>query len=57
MSITLDAGDLHQAVDRIMEYVQAGADEVNIALRAPWNEEALDAYLNDVMPKVRKAAS
>lgn len=46
-----------QAVDRIMEYVEAGADEVNIALRAPWNKEALDAYLTDVMPKVRKAAS
>lgn len=45
------------AVERIMEYVEAGADEVNIALRAPWNEEALDAYLSDVMPRVRKAAS
>lgn len=45
------------AVERIMEYVEAGADEVNIALRAPWNEEALDAYLNDVMPRVRKATS
>ena len=40
-----------------MEYVEAGADEVNIALRAPWNEEALDAYLGDVMPKVRKATA
>ena len=46
-----------QAVDRIMEYVEAGADEVNIALRAPWNEEALDAYLSEVIPKVRKAIS
>ncbi len=46
-----------QAVDRIMEYVEAGADEVNIALRAPWNEESLDAYLSDVMPRVRKAVS
>ncbi len=45
-----------QAVDRIMEYVNAGATDVNVALRAPWNEEALDAYLTDVMPKVRKAA-
>ncbi len=45
------------AVERIMEYVEAGADEVNIALRAPWNEEALDAYLTDVMPKVRQASS
>ena len=39
-----------------MEYVSAGADEVNVALRAPWNEEALDAYLTDIMPKIRKAA-
>jgi len=44
-----------QAVQRILEYVEAGADEVNIALRAPWNEEALDAYLQTVMPAVRKA--
>lgn len=43
------------AVARIMEYVDAGADEINIALRAPWNAEALDAYLSDIMPKVRKA--
>lgn len=42
-----------RAVDRIMEYVDAGADEINIALRAPWNEEALDAYLTDIMPEVR----
>jgi len=43
------------AVERVMEYVEAGADEINIALRAPFNSEALDAYLTDVMPKVRKA--
>lgn len=44
-----------EAVERIMEYVAAGADEINIALRAPWHEEALDAYLTDVLPAVRKA--
>ena len=44
-----------QAVARVLEYVDAGADEVNIALRAPWNAEALDAYLTDIMPKVRAA--
>jgi F420-dependent oxidoreductase-like protein len=44
-----------QAVGRILEYVEAGADEVNIALRAPWHAEALDAYLDHVMPAVRKA--
>jgi len=43
------------AVDRIMEYVEAGADEINVALRTPWSAEALDAYLSDVMPQVRKA--
>jgi F420-dependent oxidoreductase-like protein len=46
-----------RAVDRILEYVGAGADEVNIALRAPWDEEALDAYLEVVMPAVRRAAA
>ena len=45
-----------RAVDRMMEYARAGADEINIALRAPWNEEALDLYLTDIMPKVRAAA-
>ncbi|MCZ6711919.1 MAG: TIGR03560 family F420-dependent LLM class oxidoreductase [Gammaproteobacteria bacterium] len=44
-----------RAVDRILEYVAAGADEINIALRAPWNEETLDVYLTDIMPKVRAA--
>jgi F420-dependent oxidoreductase-like protein len=42
-----------QAVERILEYVAAGADEVNVALRAPWDEEALDAYLETVMTRVR----
>ena len=31
-----------EVVDRIGEYVAAGADQVNIALRAPWDPEALD---------------
>ena len=44
-----------RAVERLLEYVQAGADEINVALRAPWDEEALDAYLETVMPAVRKA--
>ena len=44
-----------QAVERMLEYAEAGADEINIALRAPWNEEALDAYLTDIMPKIRSA--
>jgi len=42
-----------EAVDRIGAYQEAGAGMVNIALRAPWNEEALDAYLEDVIPALR----
>jgi alkanesulfonate monooxygenase SsuD/methylene tetrahydromethanopterin reductase-like flavin-dependent oxidoreductase (luciferase family) len=43
------------AVERILEYRDAGAGMVNIALRAPWNDESLDAYLTEVMPAVRDA--
>tara|TARA_A100001037_G_scaffold304655_1_gene342145 strand:+ start:144 stop:1091 length:948 start_codon:yes stop_codon:yes gene_type:complete len=46
-----------RTVERLMEYADAGADEINIALRAPWNEEALDAYLEQIMPQVRAASS
>ena len=42
-----------QAVERLAEYRAAGADEINIALRAPWSEDALDAYLTEVMPQLR----
>jgi F420-dependent oxidoreductase-like protein len=45
------------AVTRVLEYVDAGADSINIALRAPWNEAALEAYIEDVMPAVRRATS
>jgi F420-dependent oxidoreductase-like protein len=44
-----------QAADRILEYVTAGATEVNIALRAPWDAHALDAYIEEVVPRVRAA--
>ena len=42
-----------EAVDRIKQYEAAGADMVNIALRAPWHQEALDAYIEEVMPALR----
>ncbi len=29
-------------IDRIGAYVEAGADQVNIALRAPWHPDDLD---------------
>ena len=35
-------GSPHQLVDRIGEYVEAGADQINIAMRAPWDLSLLD---------------
>jgi F420-dependent oxidoreductase-like protein len=42
-----------EAPDRINAYREAGASMINIALRAPWNQEALDAYLDDVIPQIK----
>ncbi len=36
------SGTDEQVIDRIGEYVEAGADQVNIALRAPWIPDDLD---------------
>jgi alkanesulfonate monooxygenase SsuD/methylene tetrahydromethanopterin reductase-like flavin-dependent oxidoreductase (luciferase family) len=35
-------GSDQEVVDRIGEYVEAGADQVNIALRAPFDGDALE---------------
>lgn len=43
----------NEAVDRLNQYRENGASMINIALRAPWDEEALDAYLEEVIPQVR----
>ena len=45
------------AFDRVMEYVDAGAQGVNVALRAPVDQDALTAYLDEVIPAVRKATA
>ena len=42
-----------QAAERLLAYADAGATDLNIALRAPWQAAALDAFLEDVMPSVR----
>ena len=49
-------GTPDEAVARTLAYLHAGATDVNIALRAPWDEEALDAWLEHVLPAVRAAA-
>lgn len=40
------------AAEQVLAYVAAGADEVNVALRAPWDEASLDAYL-ELLPAIR----
>ncbi len=37
-------GSVGQLVDRIGEYVEAGADQVNLALRAPFDVDALEQF-------------
>ena len=49
-------GTPSEALDQIMAYKEAGATAINVALRAPWCEESLDAYLGDVIPAARKAS-
>jgi len=51
------AGSLHgtveQASERIAGYRDAGADLVNVALRAPVDHDLLDAYLTEIAPALR----
>jgi alkanesulfonate monooxygenase SsuD/methylene tetrahydromethanopterin reductase-like flavin-dependent oxidoreductase (luciferase family) len=48
-------GTPDRALEQALAFVEAGATDVNVALRAPWDEEALDAYLDDIVPAVRRA--
>ncbi len=48
-------GTPEDAVERVCAYVRGGAQDVNIALRAPWDADALTAYLEEVVPAVRAA--
>ncbi|MCH1557137.1 MAG: LLM class flavin-dependent oxidoreductase [Pseudomonadales bacterium] len=42
-----------EAIERILDYHHHGAELVNVALRAPFQAEALESYLETVMPGVR----
>ena len=46
-------GTPDELVEQIEAYRAAGATGVNIALRAPWGAEAVDAYLETVLPACR----
>jgi alkanesulfonate monooxygenase SsuD/methylene tetrahydromethanopterin reductase-like flavin-dependent oxidoreductase (luciferase family) len=45
-------GPPQDAGETISRYVEAGADDVNVALRAPWSDRDLDAYL-ELLPELR----
>lgn len=47
-------GTPDDAFERVSQYVDTGAVGVNVALRAPWNEAALNAYVTEVVPALRK---
>ncbi len=40
-------------VDKVGGYVDAGADMVILALRAPFDRDGLERFAADVMPAVR----
>jgi F420-dependent oxidoreductase-like protein len=46
-------GTPKRAAETLSAYAAAGAQGINIALRAPWDAEALDAYLDEVVPAAR----
>lgn len=47
------SGEAQQVIDRIGEYIDGGAQRVNIAIRPPVDWDALQEYIEDVMPAFR----
>jgi F420-dependent oxidoreductase-like protein len=47
------SGPPDSAVEQIQRYIDAGAQGVNVALRAPWDDVVLDEYLEQ-LPLLRK---
>ncbi|WP_420451333.1 LLM class flavin-dependent oxidoreductase [Ilumatobacter sp.] len=47
-------GTPESAIEQIAAHREAGADLVNVALRLPVDADALDAYLDEVVPTVRR---
>jgi alkanesulfonate monooxygenase SsuD/methylene tetrahydromethanopterin reductase-like flavin-dependent oxidoreductase (luciferase family) len=45
-------GSPQEVADRIAEYRAAGAQGINVALRAPFDVAALDRFAADVLPLV-----
>jgi len=50
-------GSTQEVVDRIAEYGAAGADWVNLALRAPFDLDALDLFAAEVLPALASTSA
>ena len=46
-------GSTAEIVDRVAAYRDAGADWVNLALRAPFDIESVDRFATEVVPALR----
>jgi F420-dependent oxidoreductase-like protein len=46
-------GTPESAAETVAAWIEAGAQEVNVALRAPFDEEALDGYVETAVPALR----
>ena len=50
------AGTAPEVIDRIAEYMEAGADGLNIAFRPPIDWDAFEAYIDKVLPVFHQSA-
>ena len=44
-------GSTQEVVDRIGEYADAGADQINVAMRAPFDVDGLERFAAEVLPQ------
>ena len=44
-----------EVVDRIGEYAEAGADQINVAMRAPFDVAGLERFATEVLPQFTRA--
>jgi F420-dependent oxidoreductase-like protein len=44
-------GSTQEVVDRIGEYADAGADQINVAMRAPFDVAGLERFASEVLPQ------
>ena len=47
-------GSTQEVVDRIGEYADAGADQINVAMRAPFDVAGLERFAAEVLPQVSR---